>query len=319
MNLSKAIEGYCIAKLADGYSPNTIRGYKIHFQQLLDYCGDLEIQDIQSDNLKAFMVWLRQTYQPNRASGDRSPYRSTTMRNAWCALRSLFKWAANELRIARPDLDLKLPKVSYPEIVPFTQVEVEALLKACDQTREVSLGDKTFKMKRPTALRDRLLIMVLLDTGLRVSECLNLRVKDVNLENGEVFVRPMTSSRKNRSRTLRIGTATKKLLWNYLSKREQNFHEDPLFLTTQNRQMERSSVRNLLCRLGNRAGVNHVYPHRFRHTFAIQFLRNGGDVFSLQQALGHSDWSMTRHYANLAQSDLQNAFRRASPVDNWRL
>ena len=212
-----------------------------------------------------------------------------------------------------------MPKVSYPEIVAFTQAEVQALLKACEQSRGVELNGRTYKMRRPTKLRDQLLVMVLLDTGVRVTECANLRIKDVNLENGEVFIRPVNSSSKNKPRTLRIGAATRKLMWSYVSSREQVFHEDPLFLTTQNRPMDRGTIRNLFVRLGKKAGVQHVYPHRFRHTFAIQFLRNGGDVFSLQQALGHSDWTMTRHYANLAQSDLQNAFRRASPVDNWRL
>lgn len=319
MLLSKAIEGYCVAKLADGFSPSTILGYRVHYKQLVGFVSDKEIRKVTSQDLRDFMIWLRQDYLPNRSSGDKSPYHSTTIRNAWCAVRSLFKWAEHELNIGRPDIDLKMPKVSYPEIVPFTQGEVQALLKACEQTREVQLGENRFRMKRPTSLRDRLLIMVLLDTGLRVSECANLRVKDVNLDSGEVFIRPMNSVRKNKSRTLRIGAATRKLAWSYVTKREQVYPEDPLFLTTENRQMSRDSIRSIFSRLGQRAGVQHVYPHRFRHTYAIQFLRNGGDVFSLQQSLGHSDWAMTRHYTNLAQSDMLAAHRKASPVDNWRL
>ncbi len=162
-------------------------------------------------------------------------------------------------------------------------------------------------------MRDKLIIMVLLDSGVRVSECAHLRVKDINLETGEVFIRPLGSSRKNRSRTLRIGSATQRLLWNYLSKWGQNFPDDNLFLTHHDQPMERNSIRHLLERIGKNAGVAHVYPHRFRHTFAIQFLRNSGDVFSLQLALGHKDWTMTRHYSNLAQSDLAETHRRASP------
>ncbi len=317
--MSKCVQGYRISKAADGYSENTLRGYQTHFDQLISFAGDKEIAEITSHDLRNFMVWLRQEYKPRRMSGDQSPYHSTTIRNAWCAIRSLFKWAGQELQIKRPDLELKMPKVSYPEIVPFTQEEVEALLKACDQTKQVVIGDKLFKMKRPTSQRDRLLIMTLLDTGIRVTECANLRIKDINQTNGEVFIRPLSSSRKNKSRTLRIGSATRKLMWSYLNKREETYPEDPVFLTDDDRPMNRGNIRLLFIRLGKRACVSHVFPHRFRHTFAIQFLRNGGDVFSLQQALGHSDWTMTRHYANLAQSDYSNTHRRASPVDNWRL
>jgi len=71
--------------------------------------------------------------------------------------------------------------------------------------------------------------------------------------------------------------------------------------------------------IGNRAGVRNVHPHRFRHTFAISFLRNGGNGYTLQMILGHTTMEMVRKYLNLAQADLESAHRLASPVANWRL
>jgi site-specific recombinase XerD len=71
--------------------------------------------------------------------------------------------------------------------------------------------------------------------------------------------------------------------------------------------------------IGERAGVEHVHPHRFRHTFAITFLRNGGNLFSLQELLGHTTLDMVRRYAHIAKVDVEAAHKTAGPVDNGRL
>jgi len=84
-------------------------------------------------------------------------------------------------------------------------------------------------------------------------------------------------------------------------------------------ELNRSRLQKILESIGNRAGVQNVHPHRFRHTFAIQYLRNGGDPYSLQALLGHSSLDMVKNYLRIAQIDIDTAHRRASPVDNWRL
>ena len=96
----------------------------------------------------------------------------------------------------------------------------------------------------------------------------------------------------------------------------------PLFLNSKavvDRPLNRDSLYRVLQEISTRASVKDVHPHRFRHSFAITYLRNGGDVFTLQQMLGHSDIEMVKRYAQIAQLDCASVHRKASPADNWRL
>lgn len=93
----------------------------------------------------------------------------------------------------------------------------------------------------------------------------------------------------------------------------------PLFATIRGQPLSRLALLEMLHDLGVRAGVQDVHPHRFRHTFAVNFLRNGGNVYELQMALGHSSMEMVRTYLSLAETDLQRAHEEASPVTKWRL
>lgn len=169
------------------------------------------------------------------------------------------------------------------------------------------------------AKRDTAIIYLLLDTGLRASEVSRLLVEDVNMETGAVHVRPYGSGAKSKDRTVYLGQSARKTLWLYLAERDQLHKNDVIFLTNEDKPLDRHALYKMLSRLGERANVADVHPHRFRHTFAIQYLRNGGDIFTLQRLLGHSSLEMVKHYLAIADTDSQTAHKRASPVDRWRL
>jgi integrase/recombinase XerD len=122
-----------------------------------------------------------------------------------------------------------------------------------------------------------------------------------------------------KERQVQFSARTGQAIWRYLASRPDAGPTDPLFATQDGYPMDRDNLRHVIERIGERAKIDDVHPHRFRHTFAIQFLRNGGDPFTLQMLLGHSTMDMVKRYLALAQTDLEAAHRKASPVDHWRL
>jgi integrase/recombinase XerD len=111
-----------------------------------------------------------------------------------------------------------------------------------------------------------------------------------------------------------------KSIWRYLLTRDDVQPEDHTFLSQRGhkRPLTTDACYQLIKRLGERCGID-AYPHRFRHTFAITFLRNGGKTLELQRLLGHASLAMVKRYTRIAQVDLDEAHKRASPVANWNL
>lgn len=195
---------------------------------------------------------------------------------------------------------------------------MRSLLLACERTAEWN-GEKRSgpTTLRATRVRDRAIVLMLLDTGCRASELCDLLVGDVDIKTGATQIR---RGKGDKGRTVYLGNLAREVLWRYVSKRKDARPGDPLFETSKRQALDRNALRKMLQTAGQRAGiVERVTPHRLRHTFAINYLRNGGDVYTLQRLLGHSGMEMVRRYLALAETDIAEAHRRASPVDNWRL
>jgi integrase/recombinase XerD len=320
MDLHKAIEGFLISRTADGYSPATLEMYRWALALLVRRLGNPELGIIQPADIQSFYAWLRSDYVPTRASKSTEPLSSRSVENVWISLRSFFGWAAKELKIDRPDLVVSRPKYGPSVVEPLSVEEIKAMLQACERTKEAKTEKRAaWSQVRPTAARDAALILVLLDTGVRISECARLRVKDVDLTTGEVTVSAFGTGRKTKGRHVYLGKLAKKAVWRYLASREDPAPGDYLFLTDDGHCMNRTSLRLLLNGIGKRAGVDHPHPHRFRHTFAVEYLRNGGDPFTLQRLLGHSTLEMVNHYLQLVNADLAQRHRQASPADRMGL
>ena len=158
----------------------------------------------------------------------------------------------------------------------------------------------------------------MLDSGIRISELVGIELGDVNLAEGCIKIR---RAKGNRERIVPIGSLVQKSLWKYLNHhRPQPLTEkiSRLFLSDDGLPLTKSGVQQMLRRKGKRAGIIGVRcsPHTFRHTFAKNYLLNGGDIFSLQKILGHSSLASVRTYLNLFAVDIKRQHQRFSPVDN---
>lgn len=321
--LAEGIQGFLQFKIAEGLSPRSIESYQQHLRIFLEQVGNVPITTINSSDIAQYLAWLREDYKPTRFSGVTDPISKKTLRNHWVTLSSLFGWYAREFEGFNPVKKIPPPKFEKTQVEPFSKVEVEALLKACIYTKEASTHfRRSFSMRRATANRDKSILLTLLDTGLRASEFCSLKIGDFEIETGKLEIKPgqQGGAKGGKGRIVYLGKTARKALWRYLIEREdKEFPDAPLCLSTGGRKYTPNALGHLVRSLGKRAQVSNCFPHRFRHTFAITYLRSGGDIFTLQSLLGHRSLEMVQHYARVAQIDLQQAHRKASPVDNWRL
>jgi integrase/recombinase XerD len=323
LSISKAIDGFLKFKVAEGLSQRTVDSYEYYLNQWMNHIGDQDVAKIKSSDLTNYLAWMRTEYKPKRWNGNEDPLSAKSLRNVYIALRAFYTWLNKEFNLPNPAKEITPPKFPQHVIQTFSKEDIEKLIKACVYSREAQTeGRHKFVMRRPSANRDQAIVLTLLDTGLRATELCSLTVEDVDLKTGKVNVRHGVGggAKGGKGRVTYLGKVARKAVWRYLATREDGSDpKAPVFISAGDRPFNRDSLRILIRRLGERVQIAHVHPHKFRHTFAITYLRSGGDVFTLQSLLGHGSLDMVRHYAQIAEVDVENAHRKASPVDNWRL
>lgn len=306
--LSKAIEGYYLHAEAEGLSKHTLADYRRTFERFLKFAGDQYVDEISKEGIEAFSRSLNE--------GRAKPLSEKTRLNYYIGLSALWTWLVDEelveTQIVRA---LKWPRPEAPAISPLSQDDVRLLLASVERSRPYRrhFQREPSTHATPNSLRNRTIILTLLDTGMRVSELCNLLVGDVDLRNREIEIK---KGKGNKSRYVPVSARTGKMIWKYLGRR-QTRDDDPVFVSPEGYPLSARGVEIMLQRLAKKAGVRRANPHRFRHTFAINYLRNDGDPFTLQKILGHSDMTMVQRYLDLARADVSAKHHSASPVANW--
>jgi len=301
MQLSRAIEGYFLEK-ERVYSKDTIRAYRGTLKRFCDFVNDIEIDELSADHIRRYLRHLE----------DGGMIKSSVAR-AWSVLSSFFTWASTELGIQQVVQKVARPIFNDKIVEAYTELEMKAMLESCGHT---SSSKNMQSRNRASALRDGLIIRILFDTGLRASELCALEVRDYNQAQRILKVR---HGKGGKERIVVVGLKTQQCLWKYLAARGDVAGTEPLIITRNNTPISRVSLLDLVVNIARRAGVKNANVHKFRHSFAINFLRNGGNPLELKELLGHEKLETVMIYVKYAQVDLVNAHKRASPVDRWNL
>jgi len=266
---------------------------------------------IARHQIRAFILYLQQKRCFSNHRFNHVQDKGLSGHTINCYLRSLrifFSSLTLEGIIESNPFDrVKIPRPPGKIIPAFSDSQFHGLLNAID-TRTAE------------GYRDYIIILTLLDTALRVSELCNLKLGNLWLDEGMLKV----VGKGNKERLIPIGKQVQRLLWRYINRCRPEpamANYDFLFLTREGKPLTKDRVEKIMTYYGKKAELQGVRcsPHTLRHSAAVRFLRNGGDVFSLQRMLGHASLEMTRRYCELADIDVKRAHMTASPVDNLDL
>jgi len=292
---SDYIEEFLQYKRAQRLSPTTLVEYESALRRFAAAMDDRDLRTITTKMLISYFASLNVSKK--------------RLRNIHSILSSLWNWAQSvgycEENIVR---QIKPPRPEKRPIVPYTREHIVRFLEAVERMPV----EKTDLGEFDVSLRNKAIILLLLDTGIRASELCKLREKDLGRET--IYVK----GKGSKDRLVPVSQATLAAIRAYREAwpvKRKNY----LFTSIHGNPLRPDTLLALIQKVAREAGVPNAYTHRFRHTFAINFLRNGGDAFTLQLILGHETLDMVKRYLAIAQSDIRAAHRKASPVKAWEL
>ncbi len=307
ITIKQAINEFLLSCKVEGKSYGTIDCYSDKLKGFLWYATNYnwpdDITAITTNHLREFLVYLRETPHRFNSKCPRAmkPINSTTVQKYYRALSVLFNWSINEGILETSSLvKIKVPKAEKKVVKSLIHSEVTQLISSFLDTFE--------------GIRNKAIILILVDCGLRLGELLNLKILDINMEQQLLKVDGKTGER-----VVRYGATTGKALKKYLKVRTRvDGNNDSLWLTSEGITLKDSSVETLFIKLAKKTGIR-VHPHLLRHTFATMWLKNGGDSLMLQRLLGHTTLMMTNRYCQAVGCyDAVESHRKYSPVDNLK-
>jgi integrase/recombinase XerD len=280
--------------LEDGLSVNTRKAYASDLLHFLEWAGrerNRTLPAIADADVEAYLAWK---YQRNASS--------RSMARLLSSLRKFFRYLAREGHVMEdPTARIEPPRLGRPLPDTLTEADVEALLNA-PNVNDV-LG-----------CRDRCMLEVLYATGLRVSELVSLKVRQMNLRQGAIRV----VGKGSKDRLVPLGEFAEEWITRYMASSRSGLlggrQSEDLFVTARGAAMTRQAFWYLIKRYALMAGIRKpLSPHTLRHAFATHLLNHGADLRVVQMLLGHSDLSSTQIYTHVAQERLNELHARCHP------
>lgn len=289
MKLDKYIFEFTNYLLIDkNYSNNTIEAYRRDLLLFSDYT-DKHLNDINKEDVKKYLKHLKD-----------SKHKERSIARNLSSLKSFYKFLLiNNIVNSTPlsgIVSFKLSK-KLPNILTIDEV---------NKILDIKLDDNY-------SYRNKAMLELLYATGLRVSELVNLKIYDVDLEDDIV----RTMGKGSKERIIPIGDYAKKALSSYLSIRYTFLKKevtDYLFLNNHGRKMTRQGFFKILKKIIKEKNINKdISPHTLRHSFATHMINNGADLRTIQEFLGHSDISTTQIYTHVSNEQIKKNFSEYHP------
>ena len=299
MKLGRSLELFLTAKRGELVSEKTVAYYEYWTKDFFRYAvtvqGAYDWDSIRAEHIQSYLAML----------GTERKVRSATVHDAYRAVKALNRWLFKQSYIPSCVID-KVQAPKQEKIIPrtFTIKEIQAMYGACNKTSFAGV-------------RDRTMLTLLLSSGIRKSELAGILSEDVDLEQGHIKV----YGKGNKQRLLPLAHKAKKALEEYNRLKACKIfpiRSKYYFVNNKGAKLNNSSMDSIFKRIKERSGIQgaKVSCHTWRHTFAKSYLLNGGDVFSLQRLLGHSDLSTTKRYLNLNTKEIQTQYDKFNPLDN---
>jgi len=295
--LSNTLKTYLIACKVEEKSNLTLGTYSDRINALFKFIQDndipLRIDSLTTSHIRLFLLSMRER-----------GLAASTLNAYYRALNTFFVWLVAEgINSSNPMHNIKPPRVPKQTVKPFSDSDISRLLKLTADSKFLQV-------------RNRVMILLFLDTGIRLAESAGIQLPDIDFDHETIRI----WGKGSKERLVPMGQTTQRALLKYLLMRRDEF--PCLWVNEERRPLTHRGVQITIKKLCHRAEITDARPgpHTFRHTFAITYLRNGGDLFTLQVQMGHSTLEMTRRYlSSLGIEDVKAAHKKASPVDSMRL